>query len=193
MKYKLQFNLSRSSYDIVYRKIFALFIFCPFRLLCKWANIRLGHFQCLILSLLKHNYVANSRLGETVCKWRMAKITWDESNPVHTVVIRFSIVGNLSPGLLDYAKVQLGPYFQRKKCSVIYFTCISQAWIFWEKEHFLQPVAADFRNGSPLRRPSGQTALCPGTWAWRTWESVWTFAWNGWGNGRSILWAVSGI
>lgn len=70
MKYKLQFNLSRSRYDIVYRELFAPFYFLPFLRalqLHKLANLRLGNFQCLILSLLKHNYVANSRQGETVC------------------------------------------------------------------------------------------------------------------------------
>lgn len=46
-------------------------------------NIRLGEFQSLKLSLFNHTCVwVNSRRGKTVCRYRRAKITRGENNPV---------------------------------------------------------------------------------------------------------------
>lgn len=45
--------------------------FLPFRLHCQQANLSLGEFECLQLSLLKHNSYfvwTNSRQGETIRK-----------------------------------------------------------------------------------------------------------------------------
>lgn len=60
--------------------------FRPFRPRFKQANLRLGEFQCLQLSLFKHNIVfANLRLSESVSNWRRAKITLSENNPVYNI------------------------------------------------------------------------------------------------------------
>lgn len=57
----------------VYREYLLLFYFRP---LCQQANFMMGKFQCLKLSIFKHNYIwANSRPGKTLCKERRAKIT----------------------------------------------------------------------------------------------------------------------
>lgn len=58
--------------------------FLPFRLHCQQANLSLGEFECLQLSLLKHNSYfvwTNSRQGETIRKWRQAKYF---NNPVNS-------------------------------------------------------------------------------------------------------------
>lgn len=61
------------SINTVYREYLLLVYFRP---LCQQANFMMGKFQCLKLSIFKHNYVwANSRPGKTLCKERRAKIT----------------------------------------------------------------------------------------------------------------------
>lgn len=51
--------------------MFALVFFAPIA-----PVVRLGEFQCIKLSLIKHKCAwANSRRGKTVCKSRLAKIT----------------------------------------------------------------------------------------------------------------------
>lgn len=69
---------------IVYREIFAPppFYICPFRPRCQRGNLRLGDFRCLKSScFLIHNFVwANSWRGETVGKWKRAKITRRENS-----------------------------------------------------------------------------------------------------------------
>lgn len=71
--------------NTVYREIFSLFYFLSIRPRFHRANLRLGQFQCLKLSPLKHNSVlANSRWGGTVCICWRAKITRDENNPVYS-------------------------------------------------------------------------------------------------------------
>lgn len=50
-------------------------------------NIRLGEFQSLKLSLFNHTCVwVNSRRGKTVCRYRRAKITRGENNPVYSSI-----------------------------------------------------------------------------------------------------------
>lgn len=56
------------SMNTVYREYLLLVYFRP---LCQQANFMMGKFQCLELSIFKHNYVwANSRPGKTLCKER---------------------------------------------------------------------------------------------------------------------------
>lgn len=52
----------------------------------------MGECQYLRLILFNHNYVwANSGWGQTVCKWRRAKITRGENNPVYSI-LHFSLL-----------------------------------------------------------------------------------------------------
>lgn len=62
----------------VHREIFTPILFS---LRCQWANLRLDEFKYLnYLSFDKTVTGRNSRRGETVSKWRGAKITRGENN-----------------------------------------------------------------------------------------------------------------
>lgn len=63
------------------------FYFCPFCLCCQQAVLSLGAFQCLKLSLIHKCVWVNLRRGETVCKYRRAKITQGQNNPVNIYTI----------------------------------------------------------------------------------------------------------
>lgn len=64
---------------------------CPFHPWWQRANLRLSKFQCLKLSLFKHNRVwSNSRQGKNFGKCLRVKITWGKKNSytvLHFVVV----------------------------------------------------------------------------------------------------------
>lgn len=75
-KFKTGFLTSGSELLYTGKYLSPFCFFCPFRPRCKQANLRLGDFYCLKLSLFKLNYIwVNSRQGKTVCKYRNVKIT----------------------------------------------------------------------------------------------------------------------
>lgn len=70
-------------------------------------NIRLGEFQSLKLSLFNHTCVwVNSRRGKTVCRYRRAKITRGENNPVCSYnVIETSVICRI--GTISFTELSL--------------------------------------------------------------------------------------
>lgn len=101
----------------VYREIFAPFIFAPFALVVKSANLRLDKFQYryLKLSLLKHICIwENSRRGKTV--WR--KLQEGENNPVY----------NISPILRDLCLLLCAHHLWKQDvdlCDLSWKNCLS--------------------------------------------------------------------
>ena len=74
-------------WNTVYREIFVPLLFSPLLASLPEANWRHGEFQCLklSLSLFKHKCLTvNSRRGETINNWKMAKIMRGKNNTVYS-------------------------------------------------------------------------------------------------------------
>lgn len=86
-QYCSSLSLTHANNGLYAEKYLPRFYFCPFCLCCQQSVLSLGAFQCLKLSLIHKCVWVNIRRGETVCKYRRAKITQGQNNPVNIYTI----------------------------------------------------------------------------------------------------------